>query len=214
MPSSIEHGDVAGVVLAGGRSSRMGGGDKGLLVLGGKPMIAHVIERLRPQVGAMAINANGDPARLSRLGLPVVGDTVGGFAGPLAGVLAGLVWARALPHPPRWIATVSADAPFVPADLVARLAAAAARAPCIPLAQSRGEVHPVIGLWPLALADDLAGALAAGVRKVLRWTDRHGTVPVDFPDCVIGGRAIDPFFNVNTPDELAAARELMGDGAP
>lgn len=207
--------DVAGLVLAGGQSTRMGGGDKGLLALGGESLIGRVIARLGPQVGAMAINANGDPARFASLGLPVVADTIGGFAGPLAGVLAGLTWARALGAPPRFVATVSADAPFVPLDLVARLARAAATAPsAIPLARSHGEIHSVIGLWPVALADDLAAALAGGVRKVLRWTDRHGTLPVDFDDVAIGGRAIDPFFNINTPDDLAAARALIGVARP
>ncbi len=195
---------VAGVILAGGQSSRMGGGDKGLLTLGAKTMIAHVAERLAPQVGAMAVNANGDPARFSALGLPIVADTVSGFVGPLAGVLAGLLWARALPRPPRWIATVSADAPFIPADLVARLVAAAEEAPCIPLARSRGEVHPVIGLWPLALADDLAAALAGGVRKVLRWHRRDPKKRLNFVTTEM----------INLPDYAHNARfSLIGQNA-
>lgn len=211
MVSSVDvRRDIAGLVLAGGQSRRMGGGDKGLLDLGCETMIARVIARLAPQVGAMAINANGDPARFAGLGLPVVADTVGGFAGPLAGVLAGLAWASALPSPPRFLATVSADAPFVPLDLVVRLAETAEAKPgTVPLARSHGEIHSVIGLWPVALAADLAAALQAGVRKVLAWTDRHGTSPVDFDDVVVAGRAIDPFFNVNTPADLAAARALL-----
>jgi molybdopterin-guanine dinucleotide biosynthesis protein A len=207
--------DVAGVLLAGGRSSRMGGGDKGLLELAGRPMLAHVIERLKPQVGPMVLNANGDPARFAPFGLPVVPDTVVGFAGPLAGVLAGMRWAaRAAPRA-RAIVTVSTDAPFLPRDLVARLSGALAERPGgIALASSGGELHPVIGLWPVALADDLEAALDAGLRKVLHWTDRHGTVPVEFPFLEIGGRAVDPFFNANTPAELDEARAMLADMIP
>jgi molybdopterin-guanine dinucleotide biosynthesis protein A len=207
--------DVAGVLLAGGRSSRMGGGDKGLLEIAGRPMLAHVVERLKPQVGPMAINANGDPARFARFGLPVVPDTVGGFAGPLAGVLAGMRWAAGAAPRASAIVTVSTDAPFLPRDLVARLRAAVAQRPtAVALASSGGELHPVIGLWPVALADDLEAALDAGLRKVLHWTDRHGTVPVDFPFVEIGGRAVDPFFNANTPAELDEARAMLADMIP
>ncbi len=207
--------DVAGVLLAGGRSSRMGGGDKGLLEIAGRPMLAHVVERLKPQVGPMAINANGDPARFARFGLPVVPDTVGGFAGPLAGVLAGMRWAAGAAPRASAIVTVSTDAPFLPRDLVARLRAAVAQRPtAVALASSGGELHPVIGLWPVALADDLEAALDAGLRKVLHWTDRHGTVPVDFPFVEIGGRAVDPFFNANTPAELDEARAMLADTIP
>lgn len=202
---------VAGVILAGGLSRRMGGGDKGLLDIAGKPMLAHVIDRLAPQVGRMAINANGDPARFAAFGLPVIADTIEGFAGPLAGVLAGLRWAAVHAPRARHIATVSADAPMLPPDLVFRILSQLARAEGrIGLAQSGGELHPVIGLWPVDLADDLELALKAGVRKVLAWTDRHGTVPVEFPFTAAGGTQVDPFFNANTPDELAEARRLLG----
>jgi molybdopterin-guanine dinucleotide biosynthesis protein A len=193
----------------------MGGGDKGLLEIAGRPMLAHVIERLKPQVGPMAINANGDPARFARFGLPVVPDTVGGFAGPLAGVLAGMRWAAAAAPRARAIVTVSTDAPFLPRDLVERLVAAVVERPrAVALASSGGELHPVIGLWPVALANDLETALNSGLRKVLHWTDRHGTVPVDFPFCKIGGRTVDPFFNANTPAELEAARAMLADTIP
>lgn len=202
--------NIAGIVLAGGLSRRMGGGDKGLLSLGEKPMLAHVLDRLRPQVAAIAINANGDPARFSSFGLPVVADTIGGFVGPLAGVLAGMTWARSHVPAARWVASVSADAPFLPADLVARLAAAIAlHGNAIAIAQSGGELHPVIGLWPVALCDDLDAALRGGLRKVLHWTDRHGTLPVPFEAVRAGAEEIDPFFNANTPDELATARRLL-----
>jgi len=202
---------VTGVILAGGLSRRMGGGDKGLLEIAGKPMLAHVIDRLRPQVGRLLINANGDPSRFARFGLPVAADTIAGFAGPLAGVLAGLRWTAANAPRSRRIATVSSDAPLLPADLVARLAAAVeGRDRAIALAASGGELHPVIGLWPVALADDLEAQLKAGLRKVLHWTDRHGTVPVEFPFVEIGGRKVDPFFNANTPAEFDEIRILLG----
>jgi molybdenum cofactor guanylyltransferase len=206
---------VTGVILAGGQSRRMGGGDKGLLDLGGKPMLAHVIERLAPQVGRMAVNANGDPARFAAFGLPVIADTIPDFAGPLAGVLAGMRWSRANAPAARWIATAAGDAPLLPRDLVARcIEALEGRPGAIGLAQSAGELHPVIGLWPVALADDLEAQLAAGVRKVLAWTDRHGTVPVPFPFIPVGGVDLDPFFNANTPEELANLRALLARAEP
>lgn len=208
---------VVGVLLAGGRSRRMfmdgpGTGDKGLLDIDGRPMLAHVVERIRPQVRALVLNANGDPARFARFGLPLVADTIAGHVGPLAGVLAGMRWAAANVPSASHVATVSTDAPFVPADLVARLAralAASASGEQIALARSDGNLHPVIGLWPVSLADDLERALQDGVRKVLAWTDRHGTLPVDFESVAIGGELVDPFFNANTPDELAEARRRL-----
>jgi molybdenum cofactor guanylyltransferase len=203
--------DIVGVLLSGGQSRRMGGGDKALRDLGGRPMLAHVIERLRPQVGQLVINANGDPARFAAFGLPVAPDTVDGFVGPLAGVLAGMIWAKANAPDARWIATVSTDAPFLPADLVVRLRESVKYQPnAIAIAQSGGEVHPVIGLWPVVHAGDLDQALRDGVRKVLAWTDRHGTVPVDFPFQTLAGCEIDPFFNANHPDELEEARRILG----
>lgn len=201
---------IAGLVLAGGLSRRMGGGDKGLLDLGGTSMIARVIARLRPQVAALALNANGDPGRFAALGLPVVADTVDGFVGPLAGVLAGMHWARHAVPRATHLASVSSDAPFLPGDLVARLSAtAASHVGAVVLARSADELHPVIGLWPIAHAADLEAELRAGTRKVLRWTDRHGTVPVDFPFVEVAGERIDPFFNANTPAELDEARRLL-----
>ena len=208
-------GAIAGIVLAGGLSRRMGGGDKALLDIGGQPMLAHVVARLRPQVAALALNANGDPGRFAAFGLPVVADTVEGFVGPLAGVLAGLRWAAAQTQA-RHVVSVSADAPFLPCDLVERLAGAVAGRPrAIAIAESAGSLHPVIGLWPVALADDLEAALNAGVRKVLRWTDRHGTVPVAFGFVRVGGEEVDPYTNANTPEDLAEVRRLLAgrDGA-
>jgi molybdenum cofactor guanylyltransferase len=208
--AQVEPDTVAGIILAGGLSRRMGGGDKGLLDLDDKPMLAHVIERLSPQVETTAINANGDPARFARFGLPVVADPIEGFVGPLAGVLAGMIWARNNKPMARWVASVSADAPFLPHDLVARLRAAVEhRGDAIAIAQSAGELHPVIGLWPVRLAADLDGALRSGLRKVLHWTDRHGTVPVPFESIQAGELKVDPFFNANTLEELEQARRLI-----
>lgn len=206
--------EVVGVLLAGGQSRRMfepagTTGDKGLLDIGGKPMLAHVIDRLRPQVGQMVLNANGDASRFERFGLPVVPDPVGGFAGPLAGVLAGLRWAEANAAGATHIATVSTDAPFIPSDLVERLARALTPEKPISIAQSNGELHPVIGLWPIALADDLEAALRGGTRKVLAWTDGHGTCAADFPLVEIGAERVDPFFNANTPDDIEEAQRLL-----
>lgn len=206
---------VTGVLLAGGQSRRMfegsaSGGDKGLLYLGDKPMIGHVLARLGPQVGRMVLNVNGDPSRFAAFGLPVAADSIEGFAGPLAGVLAGMRWSSQNAPAAPFIATVSTDAPFIPHDLVARLmAAAAARPGAIALAQSAGELHPVIGLWPVGLAGDLQAALETGVRKVLAWTDRHGTLAVPFGPERVGSRDVDPFFNANTPEELAEARAIL-----
>lgn len=207
--------DVAGVILAGGLSRRMGGGDKGLAPLGAQSMLDFVIQRLRPQVQAIVLNANGDPARFASTGLPIVADTVEGFVGPLAGILAGMRWAQQAKPEATHILSVSSDAPFLPADLLIRLAAAIEPASsAIAIARSAGGLHPVIGLWPIQHAADLDGALRSGMRKVLDWTDRHGTRPVDFPLLEIDGETVDPFFNANTPSELDEARRLLARMTP
>jgi molybdopterin-guanine dinucleotide biosynthesis protein A len=209
---------VSGVILAGGQSRRMFSAedaatspkDKGLLDLGGTTMLGHVIARLRPQVGAMALNANGDPARFSAYGLPVIADSIEGFAGPLAGVLAGLRWSAAAAPQARWIVTAAADTPFFPQDLVQRfLSAADGRKERIVLAKSDDGMQPVFGLWPTALADDLDKSLEQGIRKVLAWTDRHDSKTVHFPTLVVAGEPVDPFFNANRPEDLERARDLL-----
>lgn len=195
-----------GVVLAGGLSRRMGGGDKCLRPLGGRPILAHILERLRPQVGALVLNANGDPARFAPFALPVAADVVEGFPGPLAGILTGMRWAKTNHAAARWMVSAAADAPFLPLDLVERLRAAAEEAG-VPLACARsdGQAHPVFGLWSIALEADLARAVVAeGVRKVDAWTARHGCIEVEF---AVG--EIDPFFNVNRPEDLAAAEAFV-----
>ncbi len=188
----------------------MGGGDKSLQTLGSKPMLAHVIEALRPQVDALVINANGDPARFADFALPVVPDRTADFAGPLAGVLAGMDWAKAHRPSPGWIATAACDTPFFPDDLVATLwGAREAASADIAVAASNGQSHFVFGLWPVALAGDLAGYLAEGGRKVQSWIERHSHVAVPFAPRNIGGAEVDPFFNINTPDDLATAEAWL-----
>jgi len=203
---------VIGVLLAGGLSRRMGGGDKCLLELAGKPLLSHVMERMRPQTDTLVLNANGDPSRFAAFSLPVVADPVEGFAGPLAGVLAGFTWARDHAPHARWIVTAASDTPFFPDDLVTRLLeATGGEYPAIALSESRGRVHPVFGLWPTALMDDLHEALLAGTRKVLDWTGRHAEFRVGFDDVEVGGVTLDPFFNANTPEDLARAESLLAE---
>ena len=198
--------NVLGLLLAGGQSRRMGGGDKALRLLGSVSLLDRVIARFRPQVGALVINANGDPARFAGFGLPVAADSVPDFAGPLAGVLAGLDWAAA--HQPDWefVASVATDAPFLPHDLVARLVQGVREAGAdLACAASGGRAHPVFGLWPMRLREDLRHAvLVEGIRKVDAWTGRHKLVAVSFVD-----RPVDPFFNANRPEDLTAAAALM-----
>ena len=192
------------VILAGGRSRRMGGGDKCLLPLGGRPLLAHVVERLRGQVGALALNANGDPARFAAFGLPVVADVVPGFAGPLAGIHAGLNWAEHHAGGSPAILTVAADTPFFPSDLVARLWSASRRGTMISIARSGGRPHPVFGVFPVAYREELESFIRVSkALKVTDWLDRHEMCFVDFDDRAPGD--LDPFFNVNTPDDLAVA---------
>lgn len=193
--------DVAGIILAGGLSRRMGGGDKALRMLGGKPMIVHVIDRLAPQVGPMVVNANGDPADFAPFGLPVIADSIAGHAGPLAGVLAGMDWAGPKAD---HIVTAATDTPFFPADLVARFLDASAPDRIV-MARSGDNRHPVFALWPLSLRHDLAGWLArSDTMKVLAWAGRHDLAFVDFD---ISDR--DPFFNANTPEDLAQAEAWL-----
>ncbi|MEM9973082.1 MAG: molybdenum cofactor guanylyltransferase MobA [Pseudomonadota bacterium] len=199
------------VILAGGKARRMGGGDKGLLELAGQTLIERVIARLTPQCGAIAINANGDPARFAHLGLPVLPDSVPGHLGPLAGVLAGLDWAAECGA--QTIVTAAADTPFLPGDLAARLLTAA-EAGAHPLAlaatEEEGRVvrHPTFGLWPTALREDLRNSLQDGTRKVVEWADRHRAAIALF------GGSDAPFFNVNTPEDLATARDRARRLAP
>jgi molybdopterin-guanine dinucleotide biosynthesis protein A len=194
-----------GMVLAGGLARRMGGGDKARIRIGGKTILERVLARLTPQCSSVILNANGDAARFADTGLPVVPDSVPDFAGPLAGILAGLDWAAA--HAPEVadVVSVPGDCPFLPRDLVPGLLAARQSAR-LPLACARsGEWrHPVVGLWPVALRDDLRKALVdEDLRKIEAWTARHGVAIADWPDT-----PIDPFFNVNTPEDAAQAEHI------
>jgi molybdopterin-guanine dinucleotide biosynthesis protein A len=183
----------------------MGGGDKAMIAIGGTPILDRVLERLRPACSAIVLNANGDPARFASYGLPVVADSVPDYAGPLAGILAGLDWAAA--HAPNvaFVASVPGDCPFIPCDLVPRLHAAreAAGTP-LACARSGDWRHPVVGLWPVALREDLRRALVTdGLRKIEVWTARHGVGIADWP-----ASPVDPFFNVNTPEDAAEADRI------
>jgi len=193
---------VVGLLLAGGQSRRMGGGDKALRMLGGVTLLERVLERLRPQVDALLLNANGDPSRFARFALPVVPDSIPGFAGPLAGVLAGLDWAAAQGPDYMYIVSVATDAPFLPDDLVMRLTNGLMEAGSdLACAASGGRVHPVFGLWPVRLREDLRRAMADDeIRKVDRWTARHRLMTVTFADM-----PVDPFFNANRPEDSEAA---------
>ena len=196
---------IAGVLLAGGQSRRMGGGDKCLLPLGRQSILAHVIARARPQVSALVLNANGDAARFATFNLPVVPDGVAGFPGPLAGVLAGLDWAVASVPGATHVASFATDAPFFPRDLVPRLLAALDGRHELAAAASLGRTHPVFGIWPVDIRDALRRALVEeGVRKVDAFTARYSLAVVDFP---VG--EVDPFFNTNDQDDLEAARLLV-----
>ena len=208
-PGNPDIGRPVGIVLAGGRSRRLGGGDKGLRRLAGRPILAHVIARARPQVAALGLGANGDPARFAGFALPVVADGVAGFAGPLAGVLAGLDWTAAEQPAATHLASFAGDAPFLPTDLVERLGAALAEGHDLACAASAGRVHPVFGLWPVALREELRRALTLeGVRKVEQWMRRFRLAVVEFPAV-----PLDPFFNINRAEDLAAAERLAASAA-
>ncbi len=194
---------VFGVVLAGGLARRMGGGDKPLRDLGGRPLLAHVIARLAPQVARVAINANGEAARFAAFGCDVIADGVPDHPGPLAGILAALDHAAGLGF--ATVASVPGDSPFIPQDLVARLDAARVAAGVkLACASSGGWTHPPVGLWPVALRENLRAALLAGERKIDRWTALHGCATADWPI-----EPFDPFFNANTPEELEEAQRLL-----
>jgi molybdenum cofactor guanylyltransferase len=201
---------TVGLLLAGGLSRRMGGGDKCLRPLGGKPVLAHIVERAKPQVSALVLNANGDPARFADFGLPVAADVIEGFAGPLAGVLTGMEWAAQRRRDATWLATFATDAPFFPRDLVARLHEAILREGAdMACARSDGQDHPVFGLWPVRLRGDLRHAMEEGVRKVDLWTARHKLAVTEFETA-----PFDPFFNANRPEDLDEAERLLAQAKP
>ena len=193
------------VVLAGGLGRRMGGGDKPMREIGGRTILEHVIERLAPQCDGLVLNANGDPARFARFGLPVVADTVEGYPGPLAGVLAALEWAAANRPRVEWVVSAAGDCPFLPRDLVERLQQARRNEGAdLAVAASGHQTHPVIGLWKVAARDELRHALVEeDMRKIDRWTARYKLATVPWPI-----EPVDPFFNANTVEDLAEAERL------
>jgi molybdenum cofactor guanylyltransferase len=191
-----------GLVLAGGLARRMGGGDKAMIRIGEKTILERVLERLRPACANIVLNANGDPARFARFGLPVIADSIPDFAGPLAGILAALDWAATHAPGVSDVMSTPGDCPFLPWDVVERLHQARQDAK-LPLACARSGDwrHPVVGLWPVALREDLRTALTVdGLRKIEVWTARHGIAIADWPS-----EPVDPFFNVNTPEDAATA---------
>ena len=194
-----------GLVLAGGLARRMGGGDKALIRIGNETILQRTLARLAPQVSGIVLNANGDPARFAPFGLPVVADSVPDFAGPLAGILAGLDWAAANRAGIEWVVSVPGDCPFLPRDLVGRLhEARSAEGKPLACAHSGDWRHPVVGLWPVALREDLRHAVTVeDLRKIEVWTARHGVALADWPTA-----PVDPFFNVNTPEDVERANAL------
>lgn len=214
MVRSAEKPRPSGVILSGGRGVRFfgpdGQGDKALLDLNGKPLALHVADALRQQVSHLALNANGDADRFAGLQLPVIGDTIEGGLGPLAGILSAMLWARTISDSASHVVTVPADTPFIPSDLVQRLAnASSGKELVIAAASSRGQKHHAVALWPVALAGDLTAAIQSGVRAIAAYTDRHEIVAVDIPDAIVHGDSIDPFFNINKPADLTKARQLL-----
>jgi molybdopterin-guanine dinucleotide biosynthesis protein A len=195
-----------GVLLAGGLARRMGGGDKPMRAIGGRTLLDRAIDRLAPQCDGLILNANGDPARFAAAGLPVVADTVEGFAGPLAGILAALEWTKANRPDIEWVVSIPTDSPFLPADLVGRLhQARIAAATPLACARSGDQTHPVVGLWPVTLAGALRHALVVeDIRKIDRWTALHGIAEAVWPL-----DPHDPFFNANRPEDLEEAEAIL-----
>jgi molybdenum cofactor guanylyltransferase len=194
------------VILAGGLARRMGGGDKPLKTIRGKTILDRVIDCVRPQTSAITLNANGDPQRFAHWNLPVVADSIEGFAGPLAGVLAGMDWASEHASDAEFILSVAADCPFLPNDLATKLESAREAASAdICVAHSGGQAHPVIALWRVALRDELRHALVEeNMRKIDRWTARYRMASVEWP-----ADSVDPFFNANTPEDITEAERLL-----
>ena len=201
---TMQDSSTLGVILAGGLARRLGGGDKGLRQVGGEPVLHRVIGRLAPQVDRLLLNANGEPARFAGLGLTVVADSLPDRSGPLAGVLAALDWAATCAPGTHWVVTAPGDAPFLPRDLVARLHAGRGSGAGIVCAVSGGRTHPVAALWSVSLRAALRQAVAQdGLRRMQAFMDRHARAAVEW-----AATPVDPFFNVNTPDDLAEADRL------
>ena len=206
--------DIPGIILAGGLSRRMGGGDKGLLMLGETSILERVIDKVLPQVGSLAININGDSSRFPDYQLPIIPDSIKGYLGPLSGILAGMEWA--FKNGNRYIATVAADTPFLPDDLIKRLhAMVKSKNLNIGIAASRFLrrddvfIHPTFGIWEVALKDDLRDALANDTRKIMFWAKKF---KLDYYYFDTSDKLSDPFFNINTPDDLEEAKYRLKKG--
>ena len=206
--------DIPGIILAGGLSRRMGGGDKGLLMLGKTTIIERVIDKISPQVSSLALNINGDSSRFPDYKLPIISDSIKGYLGPLSGILAGMEWA--FKNGNRYIATVAADTPFLPDDLIKRLhAMVKSKNLNIGIAASRilsGDdvfIHPTFGIWEVALKDDLRDALANDTRKIMFWAKKF---KLDYYYFDTSDKLSDPFFNINTPDDLEEAKYRLKKG--
>ena len=196
--------NIAGVILAGGQSHRMGGTEKSLLRVGGKSQISWVCDCLAPQVETLAVNANGDASRFNFLKLPVLADVIEGYVGPLAGVLTGMRWAASLDQTTH-IITAAADTPFIPHNLVGLLKSSISGDDEIAMASSNGRIHPVFGLWPIHLADALERFLVEeDQRKIIVFAKRY-----TMHEIVFDTDGKDPFFNINTPDDLKAAQTMV-----
>jgi len=204
----VETKSIVGVLLAGGLARRMGGGDKSLRPLAGTPILGHVLARVRPQVGPLLLNVNGDPARFEEFGLPMAADVIAGHAGPLAGILTGMEWAAEYAPDCVWLASFATDAPFLPGNLVARLDSAIAdEGGEMACAASNGRSHPVFALWPVTLRTALRHALVdEDIRKIDAWTARYKVATVEF-----AATPHDPFFNANRPEDFAEAERLLAE---
>jgi molybdopterin-guanine dinucleotide biosynthesis protein A len=196
---------IPGVLLAGGLARRMGGGDKPMREIAGRPLLDRVIARLAPQCDGLILNANGDPTRFAAFRLPVIPDDVADFPGPLAGILAALDWMAEHRPDVELMLSAAADCPFLPRDLVARLHdALSADNAQLAVAASGGQMHPVIGLWRVSLRHELRHALVAeDIRQVGRWTARYRLATATWPTT-----PLDPFFNANTKDDIVDAERL------
>ncbi len=219
--STLSNGliDVVGVVLAGGQSRRMGGGDKFLQPVHGSNLLQAVLKRLSPQLDTIIISSNS-PAQTIHAALkagkqfneiPIVSDLISDFAGPLAGVHSAMKWAQENRPETTHLLTVAADTPFFPLDFVSRMVgfAQSQEASSIILAQSHGRYHPIFGLWPVDLQESLEGALFKGLRKIRAWTNEHPNASLNFDDEIINGKQVDPFFNINEPEDFKRYRQLI-----
>lgn len=208
---TINSANLLAVILAGGTSRRMGGGDKFLRPIAGTTMLDLVVNRIKPQVEQLVISANGDISALEKHGLPVIKDPIDGFVGPLAGILAGFHWAKENSPETSHIITIAADTPFFPTDYAKAMLDHANRGNTdrIILAKSQGRFHPIFGLWPISLAEDLENSLNDGMRKIRAWTGTHNETSLEFQDITINSTSIDPFFNVNEPGDLEICERLL-----